>query len=118
MPFTIDQVVDSLHYREDPALVNTQPDVGRAIDPIRYVYKPNGTPLVYFAQLEDDSEKAAAQLHRSVWSQSLARLLVIVSPTCVRFVSAVQEPADRAGELGDAVLHVANTRPRPQRLAA
>ncbi len=51
----------------------------RSIPHISSAYFIQGKPVVYFSQLEEVNTAALAQLYRSVWSQSKAPLLYVIS---------------------------------------
>lgn len=70
-------------------------------------------PTVYFKQVERIQHSRMEELHRMLWNQGVATLLVVTSPTEVRIFSALAAPKGRVGNraedfsLVDTLDHVA-----------
>jgi N-6 DNA Methylase len=67
----------------------------RPIPHISSAYFIQGNPVVYFSQLEDVDTAALAQLYRSVWSQSKAPLLYVISRQDILVFNGYDAPAPR-----------------------
>src|SRR5450755_500520 len=65
----------------------------RPIPHISGAYFIQGNPVVYFSQLEDIDTAALAQLYRSVWSQSKAPLLYVISSQDILVFNGYDTPA-------------------------
>lgn len=67
----------------------------RSIPHISSVYFIQGNPVVYFSQFEEVDTADLAQLYRSVWSQSKAPLLYVISRQDILVFDAYDGPPSR-----------------------
>jgi len=92
-----DELLKQLNYVDSPGLRtdNLWPN-GREIPHIEDAYYIQGVPVAYFSRIDTHGDplkvEEVCELHRSVWSQSKAPLLYVITPQEIRVYNGYAEP--------------------------
>lgn len=88
------EFIDSPGFRSEVSWPND-----RSIPHISSAYFIQGNPVIYFSQFEEIDTAAVAQLYRSIWSQSKAALLYVISRQDILVFNSYDGPPDNPDEI-------------------
>lgn len=87
----------------DPLTRKVSHHIRRANEQIQWngVLSISGKPVVYFKQVPERDLKGEAELHRKLWNQSIANVLVVTDSANVRIYSALSLPRTSSISIND-----------------